>query len=117
MKTKITENTAKQIAAKYNLGDFEEYCFMDGWYYFKNGKVGDNTESRDEFFSYTDNITHSLKDETLEEEYISPDDIKDMCAPNGWGNKTFRAVTMQFNRETHKSWKTNWSDFLEWFYA
>ena len=41
--TKITENTAKKIAAKYNMGAFEEYCSMDGWNYFENAKVGDNT--------------------------------------------------------------------------
>ena len=112
MKTKITENTAKQIAAKYNLGDFEEYCHIDGWYYFENGKVGDNTESRDEFFSYSDNIIHSLSEEEVETTLETPEDIKSKCL-----TRSFRAVTMQFKRETHKSWKTNWSDFLEWFYT
>lgn len=111
--TKITENTAKKIAAKYNLGDFEEYCFSDGWYYFEHGRVGDNTESRDEIISFNDNKNYPMP-ENIEEEYISPDDIKDKCA---WGNKTFRQITMWFKRETGKSWRTDWIDFLKWFYA
>ena len=110
--TKITENTAKKIAAKYNMGAFEEYCSMDGWYYFENGKVGDNTESRDEFFNYADNKIHSLEEEQVETTLETPDDIKGKCL-----TRSFRAVTMQFKRETHKSWRTDWTDFLKWFYA
>ena len=88
MKTKIKQNTAKQIAAKYNMGAYIDYSSLDGWYYFENGKVGDGSNSRDEFFSYSDNVIHSLSKEPTEEQ-----------------------------AETHKSWKTNWLEFLEWFYS
>ena len=112
MKTKITENTAKKIAAKYNMGAYIDYSSLDGWYYFENGKVGDGSNSRDEFFSYSDNVIHSLSEEQVETTLETPEDIESKCLTH-----SFRAVTMQFKRETHKSWKTNWSDFLEWFYA
>ena len=112
MKTKITENTAKQIAAKNNMGAYIDYSSLDGWYYFENGKVGDNTNSRDEFFSYSDNVIHSLQEEPTEEQAETPEDIKSKCL-----TRSFRAVTTQFKRESGKSWRTNWPDFLEWFYS
>ena len=112
MKTKITENTAKKIAAKYNMGAYIDYSSLDGWYYFENGKVGDGSNSRDEFFSYSDNVIHSLSEEQVETTLETPEDLKSKCL-----TRSFRAVAMQFKRETHKSWRTNWPDFLEWFYA
>lgn len=117
MITKITENTAKKIAEKYNMGAYIDYSSLDGWYYFENGKVGDGSNSRDEFFNYTDNKIHSLQEvlnakEQVETTLETPEDIKSKCL-----TRSFRAVTMQFKRETHKSWRTNWTDFLKWFYA
>ena len=116
MKTKITEYTAKQIAAKYNMGAYIDYSSLDGWYYFENGKVGDGSNSRHEFFSYSDNVIHSLSEEqvetALETALETPEDIKSKCL-----TRSFRAVAMQFKRESGKSWKTNWLDFLEWFYS
>ena len=113
MEKKITENTAKKIAAKYNMGAYIDYSSLDGWYYFENGQVGDGSNSRDEFFSYSDNKIHSLEEEKQVETTLeTPEDIKGKCL-----TRSFRAVTMQYKRETHKSWRTDWTDFLEWFYA
>ena len=112
MEKKITETTAKKIAAKYNMGKYIDYSSFDGWYYFENGQVGDGSNSRDEFFSYSDNKIHSLNDEEVETTLETPEDIKSKCL-----TRSFRAVTMQFKRETHKSWRTDWPDFLKWFYA
>lgn len=113
MITKITKETAKKIATKYNMGKYIDYSSFDGWYYFENGQVGDGSNSRDEFFNYEDNVIHSLtEEEGVEITLETPEDIKSKCL-----TRSFRAVTMQFKRETGKSWRTDWPDFLKWFYA
>lgn len=45
---RLSVSSAKKLAIKYNLGRYEEYCKMDGYFYFENGRVGDCTPCRTE---------------------------------------------------------------------
>ena len=43
---RLSVNSAKRLARRYYLGSYKGYSKMDGYFYFKNGRVGDCTPSR-----------------------------------------------------------------------
>jgi len=45
---RLSEESAKELAKKYNLGRYEGYYMRDGYYCFENGRVGDCTPERTE---------------------------------------------------------------------
>ena len=45
---RLSVNSAKRLAKRYCLGSYKGYSKMDGYFYFKYGRVGDCTPSRTE---------------------------------------------------------------------
>lgn len=43
---RLSVNSAKRLAKRYFLGSYKGYSKMDGYFYFKYGRVGDCTPNR-----------------------------------------------------------------------
>ena len=68
---RLSVNSAKRLARRYYLGPYEGYSKMDGYFYFKYGRVGDCTPSRtdlsqmfEEYDTYR-NVEININDKNL----------------------------------------------------
>ena len=43
---RLSVNSAKRLAKRYCLGSYKGYSKMDGYFYFKYGRIGDCTSGR-----------------------------------------------------------------------